>query len=61
MDQSESTTKTEDSKPVASAVPDDPADTKEPAPPKPSFLKKIQTKLGLDVPTVLLMLKFVSL
>jgi hypothetical protein len=32
-------------------------DFDEPKPPKPSLLKKIQTKLGLDVPTVLLMLK----
>lgn len=61
MDHSDTTTKTDDSKPASSAVTDNHVDAQEPTPPKPSLLKKMQTKLGLDVPTVLLMLKSVSL
>jgi hypothetical protein len=51
------TPKAEDGKAATAAAGDSNVDVEEPKPPKASLLKKIQTKLNLDVPTLLLMLK----
>ncbi|KIY04117.1 uncharacterized protein Z520_00809 [Fonsecaea multimorphosa CBS 102226] len=47
----------EDNKAATGKTRDAGPDVQEAAPPKPGLLKKIQTKLNLDVPTLLLMLK----
>ncbi len=49
--------KAEDGKAAAHPVSDGDVETEEPKPPKAGLLKKIQTKLNLDLPTVLLMFK----
>ena len=54
---SDATAKAEGGQTAAEAVRDGRAEADEPKPPKAGLFKRIQAKLNLDVPTLLLMLK----